>query len=83
MTDRESTGYKDANNKMIFEGDIIHDLHYVGHGKREHYYEVVFRNGEPGMIKTHDHNNFTDFESFTFTSEVIIGNKFDNPELLK
>lgn len=83
MNDRKFTGYNDANNKPIFEGDIIHDLHYVGQGKRNHYYEVVFKDDAPGMVKIHDRNNFTDFEDFTFSSEVVIGNKFENADLLK
>ncbi len=83
MNNRKPTGYTDKDNKPIFEGDIIHDLHYVGKGKRNHYYEVVFKDNKPGMVKIHDRNNFTDFESFTFSSEAIIGNKFENPDLLK
>lgn len=83
MKDRKSTGYKDAGNEPIFEGDIIHDMHYVGHGKKDHYYEVVFKDGKPGMVKIHDKSHYVDFEHFTFTSEFVIGNKYDNPELLR
>lgn len=80
---RKYTGYRDCEGKPIFEGDIIHDQHYVGYGKRNHYYQVIFINGEAGMINIHNRTNYTSFKSFTFTSEAVIGNKFDNPEYLK
>lgn len=83
MSNRKPTGYNDANNRPILEGDIIRDFDLVGRGSKSHYYEVVFKDDKPGMVKIQDHNNFTDFESFTFTSEVIIGNKLENPDLLK
>ena len=79
---RKSTGRFDAKGKEILLGDIIHDAHYVGRGKRNHYYIVEMNDGEIGM-KNISRGTFTTFEDFTFTSEAVIGNSIDNPELLK
>lgn len=77
---RQSTGLFDAKGKEILLGDIIHDAHYVGRGKKDHYYFVEIKDGELGMTNI-SRGTFTTFEDFTFTSEVIIGNIIDNPEL--
>lgn len=79
---RQSTGRVDGSGKQIFVDDIIHDMHYVGRGKRNHYYVVFEDNGKFAMRRIHD-NKITEFEYFTFTSEIVIGNIHDNPELLK
>lgn len=78
----QSAGITDAIMEEIFEGDIIWDAHYTGHGKRKHYYRVVINEGEFGMINISS-GSFTGFEYFTFTSEVIIGDIHRNPKLLK
>lgn len=82
VNERNYTGYKDCAGKDIFVDDIIHDMHYVGRGKRKHYYKVESRNGQYGMVRISD-GSFTSFQHFTFTSEKVIGNVNDNRELLK
>lgn len=78
----EYTGYKDCMGKDIFVNDIIHDMYYVGRGKRNYYYKVESKDGIYGMSRISD-DSFTSFEHLLFTSETIIGNVHDKPELLK
>lgn len=76
------TGLKDKNGKKIYEGDIIEmkhpfrNRHYIG--------EIVFKNGSfiaKGFFMTH-FDNPSDFrEGLDYT--VIIGNTYENPELLE
>jgi hypothetical protein len=80
--ERQSTGILDALGKQIYVDDIIHDMHYVGRDKRKHFYVVFEDNGKFAMKRIHD-ESITEFEHFTFTSEIVIGNIHDNPELLK
>ena len=80
--ERQSTGRLDGSGKLIYVGDIIHDMHYVGRGKRKHYYEVIEYNGDYAMRRIYD-ESITEFEHFTFTSEIVIGNIKDNPELME
>lgn len=79
---RQTTGSFDCKNKEILVGDIIHDFHYTGYGKRKHYYEVIEHEGDYAMKRIHD-GIITKIKDFPFTSEAIIGNKFDNPELME
>ncbi len=71
------TGLNDNNGKEIYEGDIIH------HGQEEtsgEYNEVIFQNGLFGMrwqqsSLWHILNDSHSFE--------VIGNIYENPELIK
>lgn len=80
------TGLKDKNGKKIFEGDIV--SYDTGNSKRTNgnIHEVVFetRGGSAYFgIKLDEH------ETWQFCMEVptklmeVIGNIYDNPELLK
>ena len=72
----EYTGLKDKNNKEIYEGDIV-TLH-------NSKYKVIFNSKEAGFVLRDD-----EFEmNIPFTNNnnkrmEIIGNIYENPELLK
>lgn len=86
----EYTGLKDKNGKRIFEGDIVTYEDAVA--DFEGYHDDVFLNcGEVG-ISTWDGIYFTNrqtvdmsdlYESETMVDCEIIGNIYDNPELLE
>ena len=75
------TGLKDRNGTKIFEGDIVdvlYDVNYIGvAAERIGVFEVVFYNGcfmkQKGGVQYH----FIPSDKCT-----VIGNIYDNPELL-
>lgn len=72
------TGLKDKNNKEIYEGDIL----FESFGER--YYKVVFENGS---FRAEFEGEFEE-HSFDLIDVVaqgckIVGNIYENPELLK
>lgn len=75
------TGLKDKNGTKIFEGDIVdvlYDVNYIGvAAERIGVFEVVFHNGcfmkQKGGVRYH----FIPSDKCT-----VIGNIYDNPELL-
>lgn len=81
----QSTGLKDKNGKEIFEGDIVRNGTDVADIKRHPtlgFYTVV--NGKEGFFG--DGMSIDDFEEDAEEfSEIIeiIGNIYENPELLK
>lgn len=82
----QSTGLRDKNDKEIFEGDIITDGHTLG-VLRNHqtlgFYMVDEKGKENFLSDTVDIEGFEEAKEFMKNSIEIIGNIYENPELLE
>lgn len=75
------TGRKDKNGKYIFEGDILH-FSYTGENRGVEGTEaVVFKNGKFG-VEWGWHKELVCLDGFANTEFEVIGNIYDNPELV-
>ena len=74
------TGLTDKNGRKIFEGDIIKCKVYEMNGYRVRRGVVEYHG--VGFIMNLDPNSWYDQKNISFDCEVI-GNIYDNPELLK
>ncbi len=90
----QSTGLKDKNGKLIYEGDIVlYPEEYCRRNKYKINLEIVWDNGRyraQGSFTTKGHTvQFRDYYLTDFTLEnglidgEILGNKYENPELLE
>lgn len=92
----QSTGLKDKNGKEIFEGDVleIQGIKMIVKFGSYKYLETSKNNGHvlgilhDGLgfyvecINAADPDNISPFEPETLKESVVIGNRFENPELL-
>ena len=77
----QCTGLKDKNGKLVWENDIVMTV-YDGN---EHIYQVVWDESELDFKATNGKENYeSNFEYLPCCDEIeILGNCFDNPELLE
>ena len=69
------TGLKDKNGKKIFEGDVCNYGNYVG--------VISFDEYKCNFILTYNETDITDFSCIWAEELEVIGNIFENPELIK
>lgn len=77
----EFSGKRDKNNRRIFEGDIVDGLFRSATPLRA---VCAFKDGAFGLAWTHggvDH--FSAFTSICNVEYEVVGNIYDNPELLE
>lgn len=82
----QSTGLKDKNDKEIFEGDILTDGHTTG-DIRNHptlgFYMVDESSKEGYLSDTVGIEDFEEAKEFMKNNIEVIGNIYENPELLE
>lgn len=83
---QQYTGLKDKNGKEIYEGDVVKYIEKMDcHGDSQELQAEVLYESEFAAFalgKTNTWNLFSDFTIIKDSIEVI-GNSFQNPELLK
>lgn len=72
------TGLHDKNGKEIYEGDIVR---IIVNNNIEKICRVEFKNGIFGVMFSKN-KDLTAFPHFCNTTFEVIGNEYDNPELL-
>ncbi len=86
------TGLKDKNDKEIYEGDIVRNYWTCNYKKFDQppIYKVVFKNASFGFQSKPKYGNYQNVSNKYWPAELcksdnweIIGNIYENPELLK
>ena len=93
---QQFTGLKDANDVEVFEGDILREV-YKNNWEENNYscFEVFFHDGDANsdynigfsMNRMHNHGSVCggyvpSFKPKTLKRMCVIGNIYENPELL-
>ena len=78
---RQFTGLTDKNGKEIYEGDIMKLIdEYSGKGERPSY--VIFKDSQWMMQGTMHYTHVDSINNYCLDKMKIIGNIYENPELL-
>lgn len=82
----QSTGLKDKNGKEIFEGDIVSDGHTsrdIRHHQTFGFYTIDGNGDEEFFGDTASLEDFDEASKYMSENIEIIGNIYENPELLE
>ena len=74
----QSTGLKDKNSELIYEGDIVKIFHVSGTMQGKYFFDVMKWNGLRCRFETEHYGIIDDDDVYE-----VIGNIYENPELLK
>lgn len=81
-TESQFTGLHDKNGKEIYEGDFLKLIdEYRGKGEKPSY--VIFKDSQWMMQGTMHYTHVDSINNYCLDKMEIIGNIYENPELLK